>query len=128
MSDGQRTSPQEFQASVTAVLGGFVTASCLKWTPAEDAQYWAGAASLIVPIIGYLVAKWFSYIDEPDGLTRYKARLKRDLAHQKKMLKDKNVSSKVKEDIQKAYEATLVKLATANQDYTDQGLVVEEKM
>ncbi|WP_205588425.1 hypothetical protein, partial [Pseudomonas aeruginosa] len=71
------------------------------------------------------VAKWFSYIDEPDGLTRYKARLKRDLAHQRKMLKDKNVSSKVKEDIQKAYEATLVKLATANQDYTDQGLVVE---
>lgn len=125
MANSQKVGPQGLQATVTAALGGIVTASCLKWIPAEDAQYWAGVASLIVPGIGYLIARFAASLDEPEELTRYKARLKRDLKHQNKMLKDKNVSSTLKEEIREKYSQTMLKLATANQDHDGQRLVEE---
>ncbi len=65
-------------------------------------------------------------MDEPEELTRYKARLNRDLKHQKKILKDKNVPAEIKEGIKVKYGQTMLKLATANQDYNGQGLVIEE--
>ncbi|MEE1923216.1 hypothetical protein V0R50_13170 [Pseudomonas sp. 148P] len=126
MDDSPRKSPQGLQASVTAVLGTFATASCMKWLPAEHAQYWVGASTLIVPIVGYCIAKIFYRIDESEGLTQYKARLRRDIKSQKKILKDKYVSEAVKEGVRSKYEATILKLASANQDYTAQGIIVEQ--
>jgi hypothetical protein len=97
----------------------------MKWLPAEDAQYWVGATTLIVPVIGYFVAKFFCRIDEPEGLTQYKARLKKDLVSQKKILKDKNISEEVKKGIKEKYTSTMLRLASANQDYTSQGVVAD---
>lgn len=125
MEDSPKIAPQGLQASITAGLGTFATASCMKWLPAEHAQYWVSATTLLVPVIGYLVAKFFYRIDEPEGLTQYKARLKRDLSSQKKILKDKNVSAEVKNSIREKYTSTMLKLASANQDYTAQGVVAE---
>lgn len=125
MADLPKVAPQGLQASITAGLGTFATASCMKWLPAEDAQYWVGATTLIVPVIGYFIAKFFSRIDEPEGLTQYKARLKKDLVSQKKILKDKNISPTVKRGIQEKYTATMLRLASANQDYTVQGIVAD---
>lgn len=125
MADLPKVAPQGLQASITAGLGTFATATCMKWLPAEDAQYWVGATTLIVPVIGYFVAKFFCRIDEPEGLTQYKARLKKDLASQKKILKDKNVSTNVKKGIQEKYTSTVLRLASANQDYTPQGVVAD---
>lgn len=65
-------------------------------------------------------------MDEPEELIRYKARLNRDLKHQKKMLNDKNVPEAIKAGLRDKYGQTMLKLATANQDYKGQGLVVEE--
>lgn len=126
MADSQKVAPQGLQASITACLGTFATASCMKWLPAEHAQYWVGATTLIVPVIGYFVAKFFCSIDEPEELTRYKARLNKDLAHQKKILKDKHITNEVKEGIRQKYTSTMLKLASANQDFTSQGVVVED--
>ncbi|TDF86310.1 hypothetical protein [Pseudomonas sp. H9] len=126
MAEGQKIAPQSLQASITAGLGTFATASCMKFIPPADAQYWVGAATLIVPVIGYFIAKWFSAIDEPEGLTQYKARLNKDLVHQKKILEDKHIPEEIKEGIREKYTNTMLKLATANQDFTQQGLVLEE--
>ena len=126
MADSQKKAPQGLQASITAGLGTFATASCMKWLPPEHAQYWVGATTLIVPVIGYFIAKFFSSIDEPEGLTQYKARLQKDLKHQKNILKDKNISEDDKDGVRAKYSATMLKLASANQDYTSQGLVLEE--
>lgn len=127
MAEGQKTTPQGLQASITTALGTFATASCMKWIPAEHAQYWVGTVTLVVPAISYLITKFFTAIDEPEGLTQYKARLNRDLKHQKKLLKDKNVPDEVKQGVRQAYAQTLLKLSTANQHYTQQGLVVEDR-
>lgn len=126
MAEGQKIAPQSLQASITAGLGTFATASCMKWIPAEHAQYWVGATTLLVPVIGYFIAKWFTAIDEPEGLTQYKARLNKDLVHQKKMLADKHISQEVKAGVREKYTATMLKLATANQDYNANGLVLED--
>lgn len=125
MADSPKIAPQGLQASITAGLGTFATASCMKWLPPEHAQYWVGATTLIVPVLGYLIAKFFCRIDEPEGLTQYKAQLKRDLSSQRKMLKDNNLSAVVKDDIRKKYDSTVLRLASANQDYTPQGIVIE---
>ncbi|KAF0863948.1 hypothetical protein [Pseudomonas sp. LD120] len=125
MEDSPKIAPQGLQASITAGLGTFATASCMKWLPAEHAQYWVSATTLLVPVIGYLVAKFFYSIDEPEGLTQYKARLKRDMASQKKIMKDKNVSEDVKKNVREKYTSTMLKLASANQDYTAQGVVAD---
>lgn len=126
MTDGQKVGPQGVQATITAALGGIVTASCLKWIPAEHAQYWAGIASLVVPAIGYVIARVAASMDEPEELTRYKARLKRDLRNQKRMIRDRNIPSDIKDGLREKYGQTMLKLSTANQDYTELGLVVEE--
>ncbi|MCV6429384.1 hypothetical protein [Pseudomonas aeruginosa] len=126
MAESQKVAPQGLQASITAGLGTFATASCMKWIPPEHAQYWVGATTLIVPVISYFIAKFFSAIDEPDGLTQYKARLSKDLAHQKKILDDKHISDDIKAGIREKYTSTVLKLATANQDYTNQGVVVDD--
>jgi Na+/melibiose symporter-like transporter len=124
MAEGQKIAPQGLLASVTTVLGTFATASCLHWLPPEHAQYSVVATTLFVPVISYLIVRFFSSIDEPEELTRYKARLNRDLAHQKKILKDKDVPQAVKESVREKYANTMLKLSTANQDYTEQGLVI----
>lgn len=126
MAADQKASPQGLQASITAGLGTFATASCMKWIPPDDAQYWVGATTLIIPVISYFIAKYFSAIDEPDALTQYKARLSKDLAHQKKILNDKHISDEIKAGVRDKYTQTMLKLATANQDYTNQGLVLED--
>lgn len=126
MSDSQKSSPQGLQASITAGIGTFATATCMKWLPAEHAQYWVGACTLLSPVVGYFIAKFFWSIDEPEELTRYKARLRRDLKHQKSILRDKHASAVVKDDIRRKYDETIVKLSTANQDYSSSGLVVSE--
>lgn len=126
MADGQKVAPQSLQASITAGLGTFATASCMKWIPPDDAQYWVGATTLIVPVISYFIAKFFSTIDEPEALTQYKARLSKDLAHQKRILKDKHISDEIKSGVREKYTETMLKLATANQDFTNKGLVVED--
>lgn len=126
MAEGQKVASQGLQASITAGLGTFATASCMKWMPPDDAQYWVGAVTLIVPVISYFITKFFSAIDEPEGLTQYKARLNKDLAHQKKILNDKHIPDEVKEGVRGKYASTMLKLATANQDFTQQGLVLEE--
>lgn len=125
MEDSPKIAPQGLQASITAGLGTFATASCMKWLPAEDAQYWVSATTLIVPVVGYFIAKFFCRIDEPEGLTQYKARLKKDMSSQKKILRDKNVSAEVKNSIREKYTLTVLRLASANQDYTAQGVVAE---
>jgi len=99
----------------------------MKWLPPEDAQYWVGTVTLVVPAISYFLTKFFSAIDEPEGLTQYKARLNRDLKHQKKLLKDKNIPDEVKQGVRQAYTATMVALSTANQHYTPQGAVLENR-
>ena len=126
MEESQKIAPQGLQASITACLGTFATATCMKWLHSEHAQYWVGATTLVVPVIGYFVARFFCRLDEPEGLTQYKARLNKDLAHQRKMLKDKNISHDLKEDVRSKYNSTMLRLASANQDYSSQGLVVEE--
>lgn len=126
MGESSKNVPQGLQASITAGLGTFATASCMQWLPPENAQYWVGATTLIVPVIGYFVARFFYRIDEPEGLTQYKARLKKDLSNQKKILKDKNISTGVKRGIQEKYTSTMLKLASANQDYTAQGVVADQ--
>lgn len=126
MADGQKIAPQSLQASVTAGLGTVATASCMKWIPPEHAQYWIGITTLIVPVIGYFVARFFSAIDEPEGLTQYKARLNKDLAHQKNILEDKYIAEDIKAGVRGKYADTMLKISTANQDYTSQGLVLEE--
>lgn len=125
MANSQKVAPQGLQATITAGLGTLATASCLQWIPADQAQYWAGVASLTVPVIGYLAARIFASMDEPEELTRYKARLLRDLKHQKRILKDKNISEEIKAGISKKYEQTMLKLATANQDYNGQELITD---
>lgn len=126
MSDAQKSAPQGLQASITAGIGTFATASCMKWLPAEHAQYWVSACTLLSPVVGYFIEKFFWSIDEPEALTRYKARLRRDLKHQKKILEDENVSDAVKADVRAKYEETLIKLSTANQDYSSDGMVLSE--
>ncbi len=126
MAEGQKIAPQSLQASITAGLGTFATASCMKWIPAEHAQYWVGSVTLVVPVISYFIAKWFAGIDEPEGLTQYKAMLNKDLEHQRKMLADKHLLPEVKAAVREKYTATMLKLATANQDYRASGLVVED--
>lgn len=126
MADHKNGGPQSLQATITAGLGAAATASCIQWIDPRYAQYWAGLASLIVPVIGYFVARLVASMDEPEELTRYKARLNRDLKHQKKILKDKNIPSEIKEGIREKYGKTMLKLSTANQDYSGQGLVIEE--
>ncbi|HBP6410101.1 hypothetical protein KZ854_13670 [Pseudomonas aeruginosa] len=126
MADLKKGGPQSLQASITAGLGAAATASCIQWIDPKYAQYWAGLASLVVPIIGYIVARLVASMDEPEELTRYKARLNRDLTHQRKILKDKNVPADVKEGIKEKYGQTMLKLATANQDYNGRELVIEE--
>lgn len=126
MGESSRNVPQGLQASITAGLGTFATASCMHWLPPESAQYWVGATTLIVPVIGYFIARFFHRIDEPEALTQYKARLKRDLCNQKKILKDKNISTDVKNGIREKYTSTMLKLASANQDYTAHGIVADQ--
>lgn len=126
MTEPQKSAPQGLQASITAGVGTFATATCMKWLPAEHAQYWVGACTLLSPVVGYVIAKFFWSIDEPEELTRYKSRLRRDIKHQRKILKDKNVSESVKSGVRVKYEETLVKLSTANQDYSSSGLVVTD--
>jgi hypothetical protein len=118
-----KVAPQGLQASITAGLGTFATASCMKWLPPEHVQYWVGTATLIVPVIGYFIARVFCRIDEPEGLTQYKARLNKDLSSQRKILKDKNISPEIKAGIQEKYTLTMIKLASAHQDFTPQGIV-----
>jgi len=69
-------------------------------------------------------------MDEPEELTRYKARLKRDLKHQLKILNDRHVTDDIKKGVKKKYSETMLKLSTANQDYKEQGaaqgIVVDE--
>lgn len=127
MADTKKGGPQSLQATITAGLGAAATASCIQWIDPKYAQYWAGLASLIVPVIGYFAARLVASMDEPEELTRYKARLKRDLKHQKKILKDKHVPAEIKEGIKVKYAQTMLKLATANQDYNGQTLVIEEE-
>lgn len=127
MADLRKGGPQSLQASITAGLGAAATASCIQWIDPKYAQYWAGLASLVVPIIGYIAARPVASMDEPEELTRYKARLNRDLTHQRKILKDKNVPADVKEGIKEKYGQTMLKLATANQDYNGHELVIEEQ-
>lgn len=126
MADTKKSAPQSLQATITAGLGAAATASCIQWIDPKYAQYWAGLASLIVPVIGYFVARLVASMDEPEELTRYKARLTRDLKHQKKILNDKNVPAEVKNGVKEKYGQTMLKLATANQDYNGKGLVIEE--
>jgi len=125
MSDDQKKAPQGLQATITAGLGTLATASCLKWIDPKDAQYWVVVANIVVPVIGYFLAKWFCAINEPEGLTQYKARLDKDLASQKKVLEDKYTSEDLKREIQKKYDETMLKMVTANQNYTKDGLVIE---
>jgi hypothetical protein len=127
MAETKKVAPQGLQASITAGLGAAATASCIQWIEPKYAQYWAGLASLIVPVIGYFAARVVAAMDEPEELTRYKARLNRDLKHQRKMLKDKNVPNEIKDGIKVKYGQTMLKLATANQDYDGGGLVEEEE-
>lgn len=126
MSGDQKKKPQGLQATITAGLGTLATASCLKWIDPKDAQYWVVVANLVVPVIGYFFAKWFCAIDEPEGLTQYKARLDKDLASQKKVLEDKHISEDLKSEVRKKYAETMLKLVTANQDYSKDGLVLGE--
>lgn len=42
------------------------------------------------------------------------------------MIRDRNIPSDVKDGIREKYGQTMLKLSTANQDYTALGLVVEE--
>lgn len=126
MADTKKGGPQGLQATITAGLGAAATASCIQWIDPKYAQYWAGLASLVVPVIGYFAARVVAAMDEPEELTRYKARLNRDLKHQKAILKDKNVPDDIKEGVREKYGQTMLKLATANQDYNGQGLVIDE--
>jgi hypothetical protein len=130
MADSKKSGPQGLQATITAGLGAAATATCIQWIDPKYAQYWAGLASLIVPVIGYFLARWFASMDEPEELTRYKARLKRDLKHQLKILNDRHVTDDIKKGVKKKYSETMLKLSTANQDYKEQGaaqgIVVDE--
>lgn len=126
MANSTKAGSQGLQATITAGLGAFATASCLQWLDPKYAQYWAGVASLVVPVIGYIAVRVFASMDEPEELTRYKARLDRDLKHQKKLLKDKNVSDEIKVGVREKYSQTMLKRATANQDCNAQGLIIEE--
>lgn len=125
MSADPKLHPQTLQATLTAALGAAVTTSCLKWIPPADAQYWVGICTFIVPGIVYFCIKWFSAFDEPAELIRYKAHLKKDLASQRKILKDKFASKALKASIALKYDETVLKLSCANQDYTSNGVVVE---
>lgn len=127
MADGPKVGPQGLQASLTASLGGIATATCLKWIPPEDAQYWVAVASVVVPVIGYVVARFVASFDEPAGLTRYKTRLKRDLKSQKKILNDKNISNAIKNGVKRKYEETMIALSTANQDFKEEGIVLDDR-
>ncbi|MBB3103759.1 hypothetical protein [Azomonas macrocytogenes] len=126
MTDNRNTAPQGLQASITAGIGTFATASCMKWLPPEDTQYWISVCTLLSPVVGYFVAKFFCSIDEPEELTKYKAWLNKDLTNQKKILKDKNVPEDVKKEVRQKYTETTLKLASANQDYSPRGIVVND--
>lgn len=126
MSEDKSKSPQGWQATITAGLGTLATAACLKFIPADHAQFCVVIANLIVPVIAYFSAKWIATFDEPGELTQYKARLKRDLKNQKQVLEDAHASEELKDDVRKKYHETTLKLLTANQSYTSGGLVLED--
>jgi len=125
MSTEPKLQPESLQATLTAGLGAAATTTCLKWLPPEDAQYWVGICTFVVPGVVYFCIKWFSALDEPAELIRYKAHLKKDIAHQKKILKDKHASEVLKAAIRLKYDETILKLSCANQDYSSKGIVID---
>lgn len=126
MAEDKSKAPQGWQATITAGLGTLATATCLKFIHPDHAQYCVVIANIVVPVIGYFAAKWIATFDEPGELTQYKARLKRDLENQKKVLDDPHTSEKLKEEVLKKYDETMLKMLTANQSYTKDGLVLED--
>lgn len=125
MSDSLPQGNQTIQAYATTAVGSLLTMSCMSLLPDEHVQYGVVSASLVTPFVALFFVRIYQSVNEPAELTKYKARLHKDMKQQKKIIKNCALSAASKKEIQKKYDDTAIKLATANQDYSKGTIVVE---
>lgn len=125
MSDSTKQGTQTVQAYATTAIGSLLTMTCLNLIPEQYVQYGVVSSSLITPFLAMYFVRVYLGFNEPGELTRYKARLLKDMRQQKSILGNKHLSIAAKKDIQKKYDSTAIKLATANQDFSNGMVVIE---
>lgn len=125
MSDSGRQGSQTVQAYATTAVGSLLTMSCMNLLPADLVQYGVVSSSLVTPFLAMYFVRIYLGVNEPAELTRYKSRLLKDMRQQAKILKSNGLSAAAKRDIQRKYDATVLKLSTANQDFSHGTIVIE---
>ncbi|UUT22123.1 hypothetical protein [Pseudomonas sp. T8] len=79
-------------------------------------------AGIISPFIAAGVARLQRKVEQPPELTDYLTAYENDLRYQKRALKNRSLTPEAKAAIEKRYSDTVLKMATAHQDFRSKSL------
>ena len=119
MSDNEARPPGN-ETGLTATVTGFIIAICSFFTAHSTPEVKTIIpimAGIAAPFLAALILRWQRKIEEPSGLTDFLAAYENDLKYQEKALKNTNLSKAVRTQLEKKHSETMIKMATAHQDF-----------
>lgn len=102
--------------ATTALIG--VLSVCTGLLPREYQDTWKQLIPYISPFISWGCIWLYNRFVEPAEMASIKGKLKRDIRHLKKCLKDKNMSDAAKAEVRLDYDSTQKQLARLGRDYS----------
>lgn len=123
-------SPDNSRTGLTATITGLLV-SLSAFAPAE----WPAEAKTIIPVIAGIISPFIAAgisklqrkVEQPPELTDYLSAYENDLKFQRKAMKAKGLSAPDKAALQARHSATLLKMATAHQDFRSNSLGISAK-
>jgi nitrogen fixation/metabolism regulation signal transduction histidine kinase len=124
MSETEHSSSNS-RTGLTATITGLLVSISALFTADLSTE-----AKTIIPVIAGIASPFIAAgisrlqrkVEQAPELTDYLTAYENDLKYQKKALKDKNLSADVRADLEKRYSNTVLKMATAHQDFRSETL------
>ena len=129
MSEAEHSSSSS-RTGLTATITGLLVSISALFTADLSIE-----AKTIIPVIAGIASPFIAAgisriqrkVEQAPELTDYLTAYENDLKYQKKALKDKNLSAEAKADLETRYSTTVLKMATAHQDFRSETLRITTK-
>lgn len=129
MSDIENSSSNS-RTGLTATITGLLVSISALFTADLSTE-----AKTIIPVIAGIISPFIAAgisrlqrkVEQPPELTDYLSAYENDLKYQRAALKDSNLSVEVRAELEKRYSNTVLKMATAHQDFRTEALGITSK-
>lgn len=129
MSETERSSSNNRTGLTATITGLLVSISALFTTDlsTEAKTIIPVIAGILSPFIAAGISRLQRKVEQAPELTDYLSAYENDLKYQKKALKDNSLSVEAKAALEKRYSDTVLKMATAHQDFRSEALGITTK-